>query len=179
MISIVEEISTHLPEAMCRENTCCFTGHRLIPSDDMAQLPSLLDTAVSCLIEDGYRYFVCGGAMGFDMLAEKAVIRSMKGGSGVGLILALPCPNQTEKWRDTSLLRDYRTIKGYATAIEYISSEHTADCMKNRNQYMVDVSSFCVAYYNGAWASGSGQTYRMAQRGGLEVLNLYSAIHGE
>ena len=113
------------------------------------------------------------------MLAEQAVIRSIKNGSGASLILALPCPNQTEKWKNTALLREYRYIKGYAAAIEYISDTHTDDCMKKRNQYMVDISSFCVAYYNGAIASGSGQTYRMACRAGLEVLNIHSALRGE
>ncbi len=171
------DISTPLPEMMNRDNTCCFTGHRHIRTDDVQELPSLLDFTIQCLLEDGYKYFVCGGAMGFDMLAEKAVIRSIKDGSGAELILALPCVNQTEKWRDIELIRDYRMIKGYATAIEYISDVHTDDCMKKRNQYMVDISSFCVAYYNGAVASGSGQTYRMAQRAGLDVLNLHSTIH--
>lgn len=178
-MSIASEISTPLPEFMMRENTCCFTGHRRIPDYDAAEIPKLLDMTVGCLLDEGYRYFVCGGALGFDMLAEQAVIRSMKNGSDASLILALPCPNQTEKWKNTALLREYRYIKGYAAAIEYISDTHTDDCMKKRNQYMVDISSFCVAYYNGAIASGSGQTYRMACRAGLEVLNIHSALRGE
>ncbi len=179
MINVASEISTPLPEFMTRENTCCFTGHRIISSADAEKLPGLLDTTLTYLLDLGYRYFVCGGAIGFDMMAENAVIRSISCGSGAALVLALPCPNQTDRWKNLELIREYRRIKGYASAIEYLSDTHTDDCMKKRNQYMVDISSFCVAYYNGAYASGSGQTYRMAYRAGIEVLNLHSALRGE
>ncbi len=179
MINVVSDISTPLPEFMTRENTCCFTGHRIISSADADRLPDLLDTTLSYLIDLGYRYFVCGGAIGFDMMAENAVIRSMSRAENISLVLALPCPDQTGKWKNLELIREYRRIKGYAAAIEYLSDVHTDDCMKNRNQYMVDISSFCVAYYNGAYASGSGQTYRMACRAGIDVLNLHSALRGE
>lgn len=181
MIEIIDEISTPLPMFMTRENSCCFTGHRGIPAHDAELLPSLLDHTVRELCSVGYKYFICGGALGFDMLAEQAVIRAIQENYGAELILALPCANQTEKWhaenpRGLAYIREYQRIKGYASSIRYSSQEHTPDCMKNRNEYMVSLSSFCVAYYNGAIKSGSGQTFRMAQKAGLDVLNLYAAI---
>lgn len=181
MTEIVEEISTPLPLFMTRENTCCFTGHRGISLHDEQLLPPLLDHTISELYSIGYKYFICGGALGFDMLAEQAVIRAIKNDFGVELILALPCTNQTERWhaenpKGLNSVKEYQKIKGYASSIRYSSREHTPDCMKNRNEYMVSLSSFCVAYYNGAIKSGSGQTYRMARKSGLDVLNLYDAF---
>ena len=184
IIEAVEKISTPLPAFMEKSNTCCFTGHRGIPEKDRAILVELLDTVVRGLCDNGNRYFVCGGALGFDMLAEQAVIRAINDGYKAELILALPCANQTERWRtDTknglSLIREYQRIKGFASSIRYISETSDPDCMKRRNQYMVDLSSSCVAYYSGKFKSGASQTYRMARKAGLDILNLYDAIEAD
>lgn len=166
-----------LPADMTRENTCCFTGHRHIPKDRADEIRSGLLKIVKILSDNGFRYFVCGGALGFDTMAAQAVIQSAEAGLDARLILALPCRNQTEKWMKTpdgeNAVREYQRLKGLAEAIVYISEFHTPDCMKERNQLMTDLSSFCIAYYNGSVRSGSGQTYRMAKKGGLTIYNLY------
>ncbi|WP_409968346.1 hypothetical protein RFF05_17835 [Bengtsoniella intestinalis] len=38
---------------------------------------------------------------------------------------------------------------------------------------MVDHSDKIVTYYDGGFRSGTGQTVRMAQRNGLDIINLY------
>lgn len=178
MTDAIEEISTPLPLGMCRENTCCFTGHRIIAEDAVQPLTRALKVTIYTLCTRGYRYFMCGGALGFDMLAEETVIRGIMAKSPLELILALPCTDQTRAWRtggDGALLIErYRRIKGYASSLRYTSVMMTPDCMKLRNAYMTENSSVCVAYYDtSAYRSGTGQTYRMAQRAGLEIINLW------
>lgn len=170
-------MATNLPADMFPENTCCFTGHRNIPTERDGELRSGLSKIIKILCENGFRYFVCGGALGFDTMAAQAVIDLADAGLDVRLVLALPCRDQTEQWLrmpgGEKQIREYQRLKGLASAIIYVSDVHTPDCMKKRNQLMVDLSSFCIAYYRGNLRSGTGQTYRMAQKSGLSIYNLH------
>lgn len=49
-----------------RERTCCFTGHRKLPEGRREEIAAQLENAILALIQDGYRYFGAGGALGFD-----------------------------------------------------------------------------------------------------------------
>lgn len=170
-------METTLPADMTRENTCCFTGHRHIPKERTDEIRAGLLKIVKILSDNGFRYFVCGGALGFDTMAAQAVTESAQKGLDAKLVLALPCRDQTEKWLKMpdgeETIREYQRLKGLAKAIVYITELHTPNCMKERNQLMVDLSSFCIAFYNGSVRSGAGQTYRMAQKSGLSIYNLH------
>jgi hypothetical protein len=48
--------------------------------------------------------------------------------------------------------------------------------MQERNRYMVEHSSACVAYYSGYARSGAGQTFRMALAEGLDLFNLWDSV---
>ena len=172
-----DSIDALLPVSMNRANTCCFTGHRNLHNDG-ERLAQLTELAVRTLLCAGYRYFLCGGALGFDMLAEETVLRAAETCPDAHLVLALPCRDQTADWGENSLeeIRAYRRIVSLADAAVYTSDFRTQNCMAVRNQYMVDHASFCVAYYRGTIRSGTGQTVRMAQRAGLTLLNLYDAL---
>ena len=162
---------------MKRENSCCFTGHRKIPAERLECISADLVEIIKILADNGYKYFICGGALGFDTMAAQAVTALSAVREDIHLILALPCLDQTLKWlyndEGEESIREYQRLKGLAESIVYLSETHTPDCMKQRNQFMVDNSSFCVAFYSGSARSGSGQTYRMAKKAGLTVFNLY------
>lgn len=181
-----------LPTDMCRDNTCCFTGHRKLPSRSIGDITDKLRHSIRILSSSGFRYYVCGGALGFDMLAEQILLDEAKTDAGIHLVLALPCRDQTNKWLsprvsgagisggtdggNVGILRDYMAIKAAASAVYYVNDFYTDECMKERNRFMVDKSSFCVAYYNGSVRSGSGQTFRMAQKAGLKIYNIADAL---
>ena len=167
-----------LPAGMTRENTCCFTGHRTIPERDLAFVREKTVHAVRLLSSCGFRFFLCGGAVGFDMLAEDVIAEEAAKNSSVSLVLAIPCRNQTENWLKagkggTSAIREYMRLKAAAESVIYLHDFYFDGCMRERNQFMVDNSSFCVAYYNGSFRSGAGQTFRMAQKAGLKIYNIY------
>ena len=62
-----------------------------------------------------------------------------------------------------------------ADDVEYIGSEYTKDCMKRRNARMIELSDGCVCYYDeSVGRSGTGQTVRMAESKGIEIINLFS-----
>ena len=173
-----------LPVGMTRLNTCCFTGHRAIPGDARDAIEEKLHHAVRLLASCGFRFFLCGGALGFDMLAEQVLIDEAKTDGNISLVLALPCRDQTGNWlkagkNGTEALREYMRLKAEAAAVVYVNDFYTDGCMKERNRFMVDNSSFCVAYYNGSVRSGAGQTFRMAEKAGVKIYNIYDAISND
>ena len=173
-----------LPVGMIRLNTCCFTGHRKFPNEDRDAITEKLRHAVRLLVSCGFRYFLCGGALGFDMLAEEVLIDEAKADADIHLVLALPCRDQTGNWlkagkNGTESLKEYMRLKAEASAVVYVNDFYADGCMKERNQFMVDNSSFCVAYYNGSVRSGAGQTFRMAQKAGVKIYNIYDVINKE
>lgn len=165
------------PESLPREQTCCFTGHRVIADSKRERVIAAVDGHIKDLYHAGYRYFIAGGALGFDTLAAVEVLRAARFDDEIKLILALPCRDQTAKWEAmpdyTEHLQRYKQILGLASCVVYVSDFYSSVCMKKRNRYMVDHSSACIAYYSGRAQSGAGQTYRMAVADGLDVYNVY------
>ncbi len=49
-----------------KEKTCCFTGHRSIPREEISPLQEALKAQISAMAEKGITTFYCGGALGFD-----------------------------------------------------------------------------------------------------------------
>ena len=99
-----------------KEKTCCFTGHREIPSKAYRRLFSKTEEMVESLIKEGYLFFGAGGALGFDTIAALVVLKLKEKYPDVRLILVLPCLSQTR------------------------------GCMHKRNRHLVDNSSACIAY---------------------------------
>lgn len=166
---------------MTRLNTCCFTGHRTLPREDISAIENKVRHAIRLLASCGFSYFLCGGAIGFDMLAERVIAEEAKENENVHLVLALPCRDQTGNWlkagKDgTESLREYMRLKAEAAAVIYVNDFYSDGCMKERNQFMVDNSTFCVAYYNGFVRSGAGQTYRMAKKAEIKIYNICDVI---
>ena len=47
--------------------------------------------------------------------------------------------------------------------------------MKERNQRLVDLADICICYYNeNNSRSGTGQTVRMVQKKGIQLINIFS-----
>lgn len=165
------------PDLLPREQTCCFTGHRVVAAAKRDMVIAAVDGHIKDLYHAGYRYFMAGGALGFDTLAAIEVLRAARFDSEIKLILALPCRDQTAKWDNvpnyTEQLQLYKQILGLASHVVYVSDFYTPTCMKERNRYMIDHSSACIAYYSGRAQSGAGQTYRMAIADNLDVYNVY------
>ncbi len=153
-----------------REQTCCFTGHRVIPRTTYPALSRELEAVVRRLIEEGVRFFGAGGALGFDTLAAETVLRLRKSYPQIRLILVLPCRDQTRGWRQEDVVR-YEAIKARADKVVYIGEQYTPGCMHRRNRHLVEHSAVCVAYCTRS-TGGSAYTVSYARRHGLRVLLL-------
>ena len=94
-----------------RSRTCCFTGHRNIPSAVLPVLSAELDRTTRALIADGIQSFETGGARGFDTLAAETVLRLRREFPQIRLILVLPCRNQTRGWKPDDARRYEAVLK--------------------------------------------------------------------
>ncbi|MCL2638660.1 MAG: DUF1273 domain-containing protein [Oscillospiraceae bacterium] len=160
-----------------KEYTACFTGHREI--ENLIETQKRHIEATFDLIGRGVRHFLIGGATGFDIIAGqhsfyiKTAVRHMIG--DIKLTMVLPCSFDifTKKWSEI----DRKRLEHLMTLTDeniILQENYSADCYKKRNQYLVENSRYCICYYNESrYRSGTGQTVRMAEKQGLEIINIF------
>lgn len=149
--------------------TCCFTGHRKIPLDQLESVTQRLRDAVIASIKDGYLYFGAGGALGFDTLAAQTVLDLKKDYPQIKLILVLPCKTQTRGWRQEDI-EEYNRIIRAADKVVYTSNNYYNGCMQIRNRHLVEYSSLCICYLNKT-TGGTAYTVEYAKKNKLNIIN--------
>ena len=154
--------------------SCAFTGHRRIEERHKDKIESLLHRAISYAYDEGCRTFYTGGALGFDTLAAKEVIRFKLSHPDVSLRIVLPCRNQSSAWTHSQISL-YEYTLANADEIEYVADDYVDGCMRLRNQRLADYCDLLIAYVSRS-NSGSAQTARMAERAGKKVYNLYPSL---
>ena len=153
---------------MLNELACCFTGHRSLGRDFDKQR---LRSEIEALICKGVKIFIAGGALGFDTEAATEVILQKMKGKDVKLYIYAPCTDQDKYWAPYQKTL-YRKILEKADLVSMPSTPYTSQCMRERNYKMVDDSDYVIAYYNGEYRSGTGQTVRYAYKRSKQVINL-------
>ena len=157
--------------------SCAFSGHRAIPASSGQALRDLLMRAITYAYEQGCRDFLAGGAVGFDTLAAREVIRFRIAYPDVRLVLLLPCIEQDVKWSEAQ--KDaYRYTLSVADEVVYLSDEYTKSCIRERNFMLASRADIMICYL-GRRDSGSGQTAAMADKMGKQIYNLYPALERE
>lgn len=152
--------------------SCCFTGHRRLPTGDAGLcLIRLTEKAVHDAYDAGCRRFYAGGALGFDMLAAAVVCRLRDTElSDISLHLILPCRDQDSRWSPHDRER-YRKMIELADSYVYLYKDYADGVMAARNRALVDAADLCIAYMSSS-KSGTGLTVSMAKRRGIPVRNL-------
>lgn len=162
--------------------SCAFTGHRNMTDHEKKLACDLLKVRLADLIDNhGTTEFYIGGALGFDTVAAVALSHLKKEGYEGKFRMTLVCPHrgQEDDWSeyDRSV---YKTLLSYYDEVVTIADKYVNGCMKTRNQYMVDRADMLIAYVDTARRrSGSVQTYNMAVRKGIPVVNMLSEIKGK
>ena len=155
-----------------KENAVCFTGHREI-GEPISDVELRLTKTVERLIEQGYVFFWAGGARGFDTIASEVVLKLKSIYPQIHLFLALPFDEQythEKNWTQAEISQ-YHRIKETASNVVILCDEFRPGAYHQRNRYLVDNSSVCIAYLNRD-KSGTGYTVRYAKKRGLQVVNL-------
>ena len=134
--------------------TCSFTGHRILPKENLNRITEKTKNEIERLIGIGVENFISGGAIGFDTLCGKLVLELKENYKNIRLIMALPCLNQDKYWSDKQKA-EYKNMLEQADKIIYVSKDYHNGCMLNRNRYMVDNSTYIISYCTKAF----GGTY--------------------
>lgn len=153
-----------------KNSTCCFTVHRKIPPEQYASIVKRLESVLIDLINNGYKYFGAGGALGFDTIASQTVLNLKAQYPQIKLILVLPCITQTNGWSQPDK-KVYEQIKIASDKVVYTSQEYTKGCMFKRNRHLVDNSSVCVAYLTKN-QGGAAYTVNYGTQKNIKVINI-------
>jgi uncharacterized phage-like protein YoqJ len=136
------------------------TAHREVTVEDTR----IIHEAVRGLVyEDGLDAIYFGGARGGDTVALQAAIYFRANRPRPWLTVVVP---------ETLLKQPEETRYWTKRADEVIELRNPLTQPKSyaiRNQYLVDISTFLVAFYNGDKRSGTGMTVGMAESVGLAV----------
>ncbi len=152
-----------------REHTVCFTGHRALNRQD-ENLVRQLEPLLEHLYLEGYRDFLCGGALGFDTVAAEHVIRLREKHPDVRLIFCLPCADQSARWKRADCSK-YERLLYLSDETRVLSPFYYDGCMQVRNTYMVDRSYLCIAYM-ARLHGGTLSTVRYAISQDVPVINI-------
>lgn len=150
--------------------TVCFSGHRELPKNRLANIADKLQTEIEALIKSGYYYFESGGALGFDLLAAQIVLKMKKKYPHINLILILPCKQQTKYWGKSDIII-YDNVKKRADKTIYTSEVYHNGCMHKRNRALVDTANVCLCYLEKN-SGGTFYTVKYAKSKGLRIINI-------
>lgn len=148
---------------------CSFSGHRTFYEDKKIISENLEKEIVKLIEEHNVKFFLVGGAIGFDMLCEEIIIK-LKKTYDIKLILILPCKNQEKYWKAKDKIK-FALIKKKADKIIYLQKNYDNFCMKKRNQYLIDNSTYFI-YYLRKNNSGTSSTFNYALLNKRKIISL-------
>lgn len=161
--------------------TCTFTGHRpnklpwLYNEEDRECLKfkQVLAQEILATIEDGYDYFICGGAQGMDTWSAELVLYLRDSFKHIKLEIAVPCQGQESLWPRKTQERYYSILKE-ADKVTMCSTEHyRPQLMFLRDMYMVNKAEKLIALYEGS-SGGTAHTIGLASKKGLHIIKFNS-----
>src|SRR5574344_1620223 len=82
----------------------CFSGHRSVPFAKRRELKQCLKSEIAKAYADGYRYFYCGMAMGFDLLAAEAALSLQCELKDLQVIAVVPFRGQSDRKSKASMM---------------------------------------------------------------------------
>ena len=142
-------------------NSCCFTGHRSIPSEYLDTITEAIQAEVRAAIADGFDHFYCGFAEGGDLVFAQAVAHHINAGVPIHLHAALP-----SRARERALLNNPAASALLSLCDEvYLASEKGhAGIYAQRNRYMVEHCQRVIALYDGRETGGTAATILLARQ---------------
>ena len=160
--------------------TCCFTGHRpkALPwgynENDLrcvAFKSKLKFTIENLIVEQGYKKFISGMAMGADMICAEIVLLLKNIYPYIKLECAVPNYAFTENWADEDVRR-YSSILTRADNIRMVNvgRVYSVKDLMLRNIYMVDASELVIAVYIEGESGGTKNTIDYAKSKKKEVI---------
>ncbi|MBQ4154283.1 MAG: DUF1273 family protein [Clostridia bacterium] len=163
------------------EKTCFFAGHRPYkftyePEQEerfLTTLKNSINKTVREAFDNGYDTFLCGGAIGFDIMCAESVIELKKKFPQVRLVCMLPFENHHNSFPAEWQTR-FTDILDACDFIDYVSPDYVTGCYYDRNHNMIKNSSLLITFFDGK-GGGTARVVAAAQSAKLKITNLYDA----
>ena len=154
-----------------RAKTCCLSGHREIPSDELADVMRRVELAVRELVERGVVYYGVGGAIGFDTECAKLLLRLRDTDfPHMRVILVYPFDGYMSRWSRGQREEAMGLLERYDKVVR-VAERGSRGVYLQRNRKLVDGSSCCICYCTRR-TGGTAYTVEYAESRGLEVYNV-------
>lgn len=152
--------------------TCCFTGHRLIPSHELDTVTARTEIKIrELIVHNNVRFFGVGGAIGYDTLAAKILFRLRETDfPQIKIILVYPFDSFTARW-NIEQKTEYALLLPQYDKTVCVAQSATKEAYLARDRHLVDCSAYCIAYCTRT-TGGTAYTVRYAQEHRLQVYNI-------
>lgn len=148
--------------------TACFTGHRTYDGGRNNELRA----AICRLYSMGYRYFLCGMAMGFDLEAAEMVI-SLRNRLPLAEVIAIvPFQGMEERFPAEQRAK-YARVIAEADEVITLATQYAPGVYTQRNNFMVKNSSAVITYFTGE-KGGTAYTIHQAVKHLCYIQNIYN-----
>lgn len=141
------------------EKTCCVTGHKDLPSEQMETVKAGLRREIEKAVADGYTEFMTGFSDGVEQCFVEIVAEMKKEYPKLRLTAVLPY----QKRMDTLQARKRtKSLLDACSEITVIQEEYEPSVYSRRNRYMVKQSGRVIAVYDGREKGGTVKMIRLA-----------------
>lgn len=139
------------------EKTCCVTGHRDIPDEQIDAVKYALRREIVKAVSDGYTGFMTGFADGADQYFAEMVVKLQEDFPDLRLIAVLPYRKRIASLES----KEQTKVLLHACAdVIVIQEEYKPNVYSKRNRYMVEHSDRVIAVYDGREKGGTVNTIR-------------------
>ena len=149
-----------------RAKTCCVTGHRDIPAEQVEFVKQELMKEAEKAISEGYVYFLTDLADGVDQYFAEVVAKLRENNDSLRLTALLPYRNRFKK-----LLGDTYTeqLLSACSEVGVVNEKFAPNSMFICRRRMLEQSSRMIAVFDGREKSGVLSAIRMAHAQGIKI----------
>ena len=156
-----------------KDITACFTGHRTYDGSRNEELAR----AIKSLYAEGYRNFLCGMAIGFDIEAAEVALSLRRELAGLKIVAVVPFEGMQNRFSENDRTRFEQIIRDADESIT-LAPRYSTEVYAVRNNFLVDNSSACITYFDGS-KGGTAYTVRRSLKSLLQIINLYPNPQGQ
>ena len=148
--------------------TACFTGHRTYDGSRNHELES----AIRELYNRGYRNFLCGMAIGFDLASAEASISLRRELHDLKVVAVIPFEGMQRHFTESQRAL-FEQVVQEADEVIALATHYFPSVYALRNNFLVDNSSAVITYFDGS-KGGTAYTVHRAVKNLAYITNLYN-----